>query len=189
MNVIWTLFNIIILGVATAVAWESQQRRQTVRVTMAVPADVMLADGSAVQGVTSDLSSGGVMLQTDTPILAEAGESIRLVFPVLDGDATLPATVVAVDGRTLRAQFDPLTMQEEEALTMVLYSRADTWLGWGEAREVDQPLLSMWRILQLSVHGLRQTARGMMTNTHAVTEGQAGDKHCSCLLLMACCRA
>ena len=55
------------------------------------------------------------------------------MFPVLDGDATLPATVVGVDGRTCCGhQFDPLTMQEEEALTMVLYSRADTWLGWGE---------------------------------------------------------
>jgi cellulose synthase (UDP-forming) len=59
MNVIWTFFNITILGVATAVAWESQQRRQTVRVAMSVPSDVVLADGTVVQGVTSDLSSGG----------------------------------------------------------------------------------------------------------------------------------
>ena len=57
----------------------------------------------------------------------------------------------------LRAQFDPLTMQEEEALTMVLYSRADTWLGWGEAREVDRPLMSLGRIFPLSMHGLAQT--------------------------------
>ncbi len=40
MNLLWTFFNVTILGVATAVAWESQQRRQTVRVAMAVPADV-----------------------------------------------------------------------------------------------------------------------------------------------------
>jgi len=53
-------------------------------------------------------------------------------------------------------------MQEEEALTMVLYSRADTWLGWGEAREVDRPLLSMWRIFQLSFHGLTHAMRGLM---------------------------
>ena len=163
MNVLWTIFNIIVLGVATAVAWESQQRRQTVRVNMAVPAGVMLPDGTAVQGITSDLSSGGVMLSTDTVVSVEPGASIRLVFPVLDGDATLPATVVGVHGKVLRAHFDPLTIQEEEALTMVLYSRADTWLGWGESREVDRPLVSMWRIFQLSIHGLKQTARGMMT--------------------------
>ncbi|HEY5331767.1 MAG TPA: UDP-forming cellulose synthase catalytic subunit [Acidobacteriaceae bacterium] len=160
MNVAWTLFNITVLGVALAVAWESRQRRQTVRVTMAVPAHVVMPDGATVQGVTNDLSSGGVMLLTETPVRLAAGEAIELVFPVLDGDAILPATVVGVDGRTLRAYFDPLTMQEEEALTMVLYSRADTWLGWGEGREADRPLRSMWRILQLSFHGLTHTAMG-----------------------------
>jgi cellulose synthase (UDP-forming) len=163
MNMIWTLFNITILGVATAVAWESQQRRQTVRVAMAVPSDVVLADGSTVHGVTSDLSSGGVRTQMEYTVRAEVGDPVRLVFPVLDGTATLPATVIAVEmgGKELRAQFDPLTLQEEEALTMILYSRADTWLGWGKAREADRPLRSMGRIVRLSVHGMAQTVRGL----------------------------
>ena len=56
VNVVWTLFNLMILGVATAVSWESRQRRQTVRVALAVPSDVILADGSMIQGITSDLS-------------------------------------------------------------------------------------------------------------------------------------
>ena len=163
MNVLWTLFNIMILGVATAVAWESQQRRTTVRVTMAVPTNLVLPDGAVVRSVTTDVSSGGVMLNMERPVGLPIGTKISLVFPVLDGDATLPATVLEMDGRTMRAYFDPLTMQEEEALTMVLYSRADTWLGWGEARERDKPLSSMWRILQLSFHGLTHTARGVVT--------------------------
>jgi cellulose synthase (UDP-forming) len=162
MNVLWTIFNMIILGVATAVAWESQQRRTTVRVVMAVPAGVVMPDGTAVQGITADLSSGGCMLNAEAELLLEPGDSVRLVFPVLDGDAVLPATVVGVDnGRTLRAQFDPLTIQEEEALTMVLYSRADTWLGWGESREADRPLYSFWRIILLSIEGFKQTGRGL----------------------------
>jgi cellulose synthase (UDP-forming) len=163
MNLIWTVFNIIVLGVATAVAWESQQRRQTVRVQMNVPADVVLADGTVVQGATADLSTGGVRINVDRSFTALPGESVKLVFPVLDGDATLPATIISADGRSLRAQFDPLTLQEEEALTMVLYSRADTWLGWGEARETDKPLKSFGRILRISMHGLNVTARGLMT--------------------------
>lgn len=163
MNLIWTVFNIIVLGVATAVAWESQQRRQTVRVQMNVPADVVLADGTVVQGATADLSTGGVRINVDRSFTALPGEAVKLVFPVLDGDATLPATVVSADGRSLRAQFDPLTLQEEEALTMVLYSRADTWLGWGEARETDHPMRSLGRIFKISMHGLSMTARGLMT--------------------------
>ncbi len=163
MNILWTLFNMAILGVATAVAWESQQRRQTVRVAMSVPTDVVFADGSMVHGVSLDLSSGGVMIRIEEDRIIPSGELVNLTFPVLDGDATLPATIVSLGDGVLRAQFDPLTMQEEEALTMVLYSRADTWLGWGEAREVDRPLSSMLRILKLSIKGLNQTARGLLS--------------------------
>ena len=172
MNVLWTCFNITILGVATAVAWESQQRRQTVRVAMSVPSDVILADGTVVQGVTADLSSGGVRVQVDRSFTALPGDQVKLVFPVLDGDATLPATVISADGQSLRAQFDPLNLQEEESLTMVLYSRADTWLGWGEAREADRPLLSLYRIMQLSIHGLAHTFRGLIKSRKNAPKGR-----------------
>lgn len=162
MNVIWTFFSIMILGVATAVAWESQQRRQTVRITMSVPADVIAPDGSVISGLTADISSGGLQMNVEGNATLHAGDGIKVVFPVLDGDAELPATVVWYDGVQLRAQFDSLTIEEEEALTMVLYSRADTWLGWGESREIDKPLVSLMRIFRLAIFGLQQTVKGLM---------------------------
>jgi cellulose synthase (UDP-forming) len=158
MNVLWTLFNLVILGVATAVAWESQQRRQTVRVTMTVPADIVTASGEIVEATTADISSGGVMMSLAHACGIQPGDAVQIIFPVLDGDAALPATAVGMDGLVLRAQFDPLTLEEEEALTMVLYSRADTWLGWGESRERDRPLASFYHMVQLACIGLRQTA-------------------------------
>ena len=183
MNVLWTLFNMVILGVCTAVAWESQQRRQTVRINMAVPANVILQNGSTITGVTADMSSGGVMMRMDRDISVAPGESLRLVFPVLDGDATLPATVVGLNGDVLRAQFDPLTLQEEEALTMVLYSRADTWLGWGESREIDRPLKSLRLIFQLSMKGLSQTARGLIQTKKPLPKGKLSPSLVPLLLL------
>jgi cellulose synthase (UDP-forming) len=139
---------------------------------MAVPSTVHLANGTAIQGVTSDLSSGGVMMRMDRDFTAAPGDSIKMTFPVLDGDATLPATVIEVNGNVLRAQFDPLSLQEEEALTMVLYSRADTWLNWGEAREPDRPMRSLARIFQLSMYGLSQTIRGLMKTKKSPPKGK-----------------
>ncbi len=186
MNLLWTVFNIVVLGVATAVALESQQRRQTVRVQMNVPTDVVLADGNVVQGATSDLSTGGVQIDVDRPFSAQPGDSIQLVFPVLDGDATLPATVIRANGRNLRAQFDSLNLQEEEALTMVLYSRADTWLGWGEQREADRPMKSLVRILRLSFHGLNITVRGLLaTRKNKAPKGRLAASAAAPLLLLA----
>ena len=116
------------------------------------------------RALTADLSVGGVRVNIDRSFTALPGEQVKLVFPVLDGDATLPATVVSADGRSLRAQFEPLTLQEEESLTMVLYSRADTWLGWGEAREIDKPMKSLGRIFRISMHGLSITLKVLMTS-------------------------
>jgi len=164
VNVLWTLFNLAILGVATAVAWESQQRRNAVRIALAVPSDVILADGSMIQGITADLSNGGVRTQMDCAVKAVVGDQIQFVFPVLDGTATLPATVIGVDGSHLRARFNALSLQEDEALTMLLYSRADAWLGLGETREPDQPIRSLGRILRLSLRGLSQIVSGSRKN-------------------------
>jgi cellulose synthase (UDP-forming) len=160
VNVLWTLFNLTILGVATAVAWESQQRRRSTRVALAVPSDVILADGSMLQGMTSDLSSGGVRTRMNQAVKAAAGDPIKFVFPVLDGSATLPARIVGTDGGELRAQFDSLSLQEDEALTMILYSRADAWLGLGEAPEADNAVRSLGNILRLSLRGIAQTLSG-----------------------------
>ncbi|MHB1022880.1 MAG: UDP-forming cellulose synthase catalytic subunit [Acidobacteriaceae bacterium] len=164
MNVLWTCFNVIVLGVATAVAWESQQRRQHVRVNMSVPARLVRADGQNIAGETVDLSSGGTAVRLPEAFHTKPGEPLTVVFPLIVGDAELPVTVIGESGNVVRVQFDPLTLQEEEMLTMVLYSRADTWLGWGEARESDRPLVSLGRIFKLSLHGLSQTIRGLMKN-------------------------
>jgi cellulose synthase (UDP-forming) len=159
MNLVWAFFNLTILGVATAVAWESRQRRQAVRVPMSVPADVQLVNGTIIQGVTSDMSSGGLMVRMERDFIASPGDAIKLTLPVLDGKATLPATLIEINGTSFRAQFDSLTLQEEETLTMVLYSRADTWLDWGETREADKPLSSLLYIFQLAFRGFAQTIR------------------------------
>lgn len=156
MNVAWTVFNLMILGVATSVAWENQQRRSSVRITMQVAGHVTVPDGSSISGVTADISNGGVMMETDEPTNLHEGDAVRIVFPVLDGESSLPATIVRSEGTTLRARFGTLTLSEEETLAQVLYSRADTWLGWGEAREADRPMRSLMRILSLSLDGFRQ---------------------------------
>jgi cellulose synthase (UDP-forming) len=184
MNLIWVGFNTIILGVCSAVAWESQQRRQTVRIETGVPVDAKMPNGSVVHGVTTDMSSGGLMMKMERDFTASSGDSIKLTMPLLDGTAILPATVIDVSGNVMRAQFDPLTLQEEEALTMVLYSRADTWLGWGEDREPDQPMKSLGRILQLSLIGLSQTAKEVMKiNKKSAPKGKLATSIVPLLLL------
>ena len=162
VNLLWALFNAVILAVAASVAWESQQRRQAVRVAMAIRATVLLPNGSAVPTITADLSSGGFMVEIEPTVPLTPGDTVNLVFSSAPAGASLPATVVGIQGRLLRAQFGPLTLDQQETLTLVLYSRADSWLGWSDAFEPDRPLLSLARIVHLSGRAALQTIRGIL---------------------------
>ncbi len=163
MNMIWCSFNIIILGVTTAVSREMRQLRTTVRINIVTPVMVRLADGRLASGDTIDMSSGGTSIRLSEVLDANPLDELHLVFPLPGVASDLPATVVSVEGSVLRVRFENLTITEQEVLTMVLYSRADSWLGWGETRESDNVLRSLGRIFQISMHGLLTTFQSLFT--------------------------
>ena len=163
MNVLWCLFNVIILGVCTAVARELKQVRTSVRINVVTPVTAKFPDGRAVTGETIDMSSGGTSIRFTEALDMEPETHLRLAFPVPSVDIDLPATVVSSEGSVLRVRFENLSIPEEEVLTMLLYSRADSWLGWGESRESDNVLHSLVRIFHISMHGLAVTFRSLFT--------------------------
>ena len=87
MNVLWTLFNMVILGVAAAVANEQQQRRNSVRIPARIPVRLLLPNGTVASGMTTDMSVGGASLTCSESDLFTRGDSIRLSFPAQTGDA------------------------------------------------------------------------------------------------------
>ena len=164
MNVMWCFFNIVILGVCTAVAREMKQLRTTVRISIVTPVMVKLPDGRLIAGETTDMSSGGTCIKFNESVEAGALMPVRLVFPLPSVNTDLPATVVSAEGSMMRVHFEEMTIAEQEVLTMVLYSRADSWLGWGESRESDNILRSMGRIFQISMQGLVSTFQSLFTS-------------------------
>ncbi len=161
MNVLWSVFNVIILGVTTAVARELRQLRTTVRIALVTPVIARLPDGTEVAGETIDISSGGSSIRFSEALDLPAQTELQLVFPMPVGSSDLRGQVVSSDGTVLRVKFENMSIVEQEALTMVLYSRADSWLGWGEARESDDVLRSLGRIFQISMHGLKSTFQSL----------------------------
>jgi cellulose synthase (UDP-forming) len=163
MNVLWCCFNIVILGVCTAVARELRQLRSAVRISLVTPVTARLAGGRPLSGETIDMSSGGTSIRFNEGVDLAPQTEIRLVFPTPSGTHDLPAIVVSAEGSVLRVRFENLSIAEQEVLTMVLYSRADSWLGWGESRESDNVLRSLGRIITISMHGLASTFQSLFT--------------------------
>ena len=154
MNVIWVLFNMVIIGSANAVAFESRQLRSDVRIDQHIPTEVRLPDGHIIFGQSSDMSLGGAALKLEEPRALAVGSTIEAVYPLRDRQASFQATVVSANGVNLRLKYERLSVEEEELMTLILYSRADTWLTQSEKREVDRPLRSFGHLVALSVKGV-----------------------------------
>ncbi len=162
-NLFWIVFNMVILGVAAAVAHEQKQRRASVRIHARIPVVGELSDGRVITGVTRDMSVGGASaVFSDPAIVFAAGESIRVAFPQQTGDAQLDCLVVGIVKGEVRLKFRLKTIAEQETLTRALYSRADSWVGDRSHIEVDRPLLSLLRVMRLSLTGFHQVLLGLL---------------------------
>lgn len=161
MNLIWCLFNFIILGVCTAVARELRQLRASVRINVVTPVQVKLPDGTMLAGETMDLSSGGASISFSKALRLQSGADVRIGFTGAT-PCDLPASIVASEGSVQRVRFENLSIAEQEVLTRILYSRADSWLGWGEARKPDDVMSSLGRVFVLSMRGLAATFKSLI---------------------------
>jgi cellulose synthase (UDP-forming) len=154
MNVFWILFNMVILGTANAVAFEARQVRTDVRINLHMPVEIRLPNGNSVFGESIDMSLGGAMLKLEQPLTLPEDTVIQVVYPLRKQEAFFSARIVSMSGINIRLKHEPLSMEEEELLTLVLYSGADTWLSRAEHREPDRPLRSFGRLVRLSVRGV-----------------------------------
>jgi len=75
------------------------------------------------------------------------GAQVYLAFTHSSVAIDLPATVVTSEGSMLRVCLRNLTIEEQEMLTIALFSPADSWLGLGVARQSDNVLRSLGGIL------------------------------------------
>ena len=71
--------------------------------------------------------------------------------------------IIQTTDTTIRIDFGELSLEQEEILTRVLYSRADSWLDWGKHREEDRPLRTYRRLLGVAVQGAFAISRGLFT--------------------------
>jgi cellulose synthase (UDP-forming) len=166
MNLGWTGYNIVILGATVAVAWEARQLRRAVRLDVAVPITLRTASQKTITAIAADVSMSGLAVEAHG-LQAQEGETLSLSFDGPCSDCSFTGSVVRRDGSRLCLEFDRLNLFQEEALTRVLYSRADSWLNWSADRRPDRPLRSFLHLLGISLRGLALTPKGLLADSES----------------------
>jgi len=161
MNVAWIVFNIVILGVAAAVAYEQRQLRSSVRIEANIAIRIDLPGGRQIDAETVDMSVGGALIGLPKHSTLPPGTRIAVSFPTLCGENKVPAEIQAATDSAVRVAFYPTDIVEQETLARALYSRADAWIREPRSKEVDRPWISLGRVMVLSGHGLYQWIRSV----------------------------
>lgn len=154
LNVGWTLYNLIIIGGALAVAAETRQVRQSVRVRVKLPALIRKGPGEPVHEInTLDVSYSGAALE-GTPDLGIAnGDPVQVVLVPRRSDTWLNAKVRRAGHKVTAVQFDEMDVEQESALVNALYGRADAWIQWREGQPEDRPLRALATVARYGVLG------------------------------------
>jgi cellulose synthase (UDP-forming) len=157
INLLWTIYNIIITSASVAVAREERQFRAQPRVAVSLPAMLRLADGKTVACETTDYSSSGLGIRLP-PGLPPIANGERLHVSVYRGteERVFPAKVVFAARDVLGLRFEDLTMHQQIELAEMTFARADTWAkAWGQGA-MDTPLQAFRDVTRIGVHGLTQ---------------------------------
>lgn len=160
INLAWTLYNIIILGAATAVAREKKQSRKNVRIERFERAVLTLSDGTQVNGKSLNLSTTDITLEIAQRHHLQAGESAQLQL-IHDNQAyNFTTRAVSVRQQQVGLAFESLTNEQMKVLVQFTHGRADAWQHWYENYKPNRPLFSFFEIVGHSFSGLKQTLFG-----------------------------
>ena len=158
LNMVWTVFNVLLIGAAIAVAVEPPQRRSTQRAALRVPAELWLAGARCLQSSTRDVSSHGAAVRLAARHGVARGDLVTLMLPHVRGKLALTASVTAVTPRGLRMAWVEPTAPQQRALVECTLARHDAWSHWSQGRRPDQLLASLVDVLAVGVAGYRGLA-------------------------------
>ncbi|MDR6233281.1 cellulose synthase (UDP-forming) [Pseudomonas psychrotolerans] len=159
INLAWTLYNVVIVSAAVAVASETRQVRAEPRVAATLPAGLVLADGSHLSCTTLDFSQSGIGLQLPEGSQVAQGSQVHIELKRKDQIRRFPATVVFSRGNAVGTRFADLSVTEQRELVRMTFSRADLWAeAWGK-RKPDSLPSSLREVAQIGLHGITELNR------------------------------
>jgi len=154
LNLLWTAYNMLILGASVAAAREQKQVRADPRVSMKAPATLRLDNGRTLACETIDYSEGGVGVALPEGVQLQLHEKVTVSLYRGDEEYTFAATVGFSALGHAGLQFVEMTTEQHFNFVKTTFSRADAWTHWAPGRKPDAPLHSLAEVFGAGVRGI-----------------------------------
>lgn len=156
INMVWTIYNIILLGASVAVASETRQIRGTPRVAASLPAVIRFENGRTLVCKTEDFSQHGLGLAVPPDVDIPMGSRLAVSLFRSDEEGVFPAIVTFSGKGRLGVKFDNLSLHQQAELASLTFARADAWIAtWGTGQR-DKPLRSLKSVIVIGLRGMGQ---------------------------------
>lgn len=156
INMVWTLYNVILLGASVAVASETRQIRGTPRVAAVLPAAIRFDNGRTLVCKVEDFSQHGLALTVPEGTVIPIGSPLSVSLFRSKEEGVFPAIVTFNGKGRVGVQFDNLNLHQQAELASLTFARADAWVdSWGAAQR-DKPLRSLRSVIKIGVSGIGQ---------------------------------
>ncbi|MBV9620297.1 MAG: UDP-forming cellulose synthase catalytic subunit [Gammaproteobacteria bacterium] len=153
LNLIWTLFNIILLGAVLGVAAETRQVRAAPRVPKRLPATLHLPSGGWIACETSDFAMAGLGLSLSIPQPLSVGTRVRVTLTADDGPHEFPAEVATVRAEHVGLLLEELSVAQQRAYVRCTFGARDAWKDWDSGIREDKPLASFAEVFSFGATG------------------------------------
>ncbi|MCJ2376523.1 UDP-forming cellulose synthase catalytic subunit [Vibrio sp. ZSDZ34] len=156
VNMGWTMYNLIVLGVALSVAAEEKQVRIAHRIDVDYPISFTTRDGHHYTAILKDFSFSGLGMNISPNIELNNNETIRVVLERYGVAESFEATVMFSSHGKVGVALEPMTIEKEKRYIQCTFARSDTWSKWQKSYAEDKPLASLKNLLIVSVEGFRK---------------------------------
>jgi cellulose synthase (UDP-forming) len=153
VNLIWTLFNLTLLGAVLGVAAETRQVRAAHRVSKKMPATLSAGKGT-ITCETEDFSMSGLGLTTYA--LHELKKADLVTITLADTDDVhyeFPAKVVVVRINHIGVVLEDMTIDQQRAYVRCTFASPTAWVDWDKTAQVDHPLSSFAEVFSFGATG------------------------------------
>jgi len=165
VNLVWTLFNLVLLGAVLGVAAETRQVRQAHRVIKKMPARLYLANGLAIPCMTEDFSMGGLGVKSAVTDAFKQGDRIEIGLTVegTDEECRFPVKVVMVRKQLIGLELGDVTIEQERNYVRCTFASPSVWQDWGKDADVDHPLESFAEVFAFGATGYVRLLESMQS--------------------------
>ncbi len=153
LTMLWTVYNLVLLGGAIAVAAETRQPRRSHRVSSSMKAEVHTREGTWLPATLVDFSGGGVGLELETDREFQPREPVVLRLWQDREPYDFPAHLSSRSGKHLGLGLDLFTPKQQMEYLQCTFGRSEIWLNRQHQYRTDRPIRSGLGVARVAATG------------------------------------